>query len=134
MDYWTREKNIAAGNAKAAADAAAAAAAANADAAAQAAAAAAAKALHKESGAVWAHIPSGTDPAVLPGDIKEHDFKRSATDISDNVHIGEHWDGPKRGRIIREYRRAMDTCNISGTSKCTHTALGGEYPDNQAAF
>ena len=65
---------------------------------------------------------------VMTGDIKERDFAHSASNISDNTHTGEHWDGPKRGRIIRNYRKALDTCNISGTGKCTHAALGASYP------
>ena len=87
---------------------------------------AAADAKTKESGAVWDHTGgdhhNGTRGQhavdynannisrgnMLPGDMKESDFANSASDISDNTHIGEHWDGPKRGRIIREYRRAMD--------------------------
>lgn len=130
MDYWAREKADAAAAAKAAADAAAAAAAAKQAAADAAAEAARKRGLVKESGAVWAGI-AGSDPLVQPGDIREHDFKASAARISDDTHTGEHWDGPKRGRIIREYRRAMDQCNISGTSHCTHDALGKNYPDNQ---
>merc|ERR1712032_504356 len=102
LDYWTREKNDAAAAAKAAADAA--------QAAAAKAAAAHAKALNIESGNVWEHIPNypGSQPLTNPADVRESNFKASASDISDNTHIGEHWDGPKRGRIIREYRRAMD--------------------------
>ena len=41
-------------------------------------------------------------------DIKERDYATAAREISDNTHTGEHWDGPKRGRIIREYRRSLD--------------------------
>ena len=133
MDYWAREKADAAAAAKAAADAAAAAAAAKKAAADAAAEAAHKRALVKESGAVWAGI-SGSDPLVQNADVREKDFKDSAARISDDTHTGEHWDGPKRGRIIREYRRAMDQCNISGTSHCTNDALGKNYPDNQPAF
>merc|ERR1712032_317430 len=123
LDYWTREKNDAAAAAKAAADAAQAKKDAAAQAAAAKAAAAHAKALNIESGNVWEHIPNypGSQPLTNPADVRE------------NTHIGEHWDGPKRGRIIREYRRAMDQCNISGTSKCTHDALGKNYPNQPSA-
>merc|ERR1712032_814175 len=135
LDYWTREKNDAAAAAKAAADAAQAKKDAAAQAAAAKAAAAHAKALNIESGNVWEHIPNypGSQPLTNPDDVRESNFKASASDISDNTHIGEHWDGPKRGRIIREYRRAMDQCNISGTSKCTHDALGANYPNQPSA-
>merc|ERR1719473_324897 len=132
-DYWNREKTVRADAADAAAAKTKAAAAAKKAAADAKAAVAAKAALTKQSGAVWAGI-AGSDPLQLPGDVKEADFKRSATKISDDTHTGEHWDGPKRGRIIREYRRAMDQCNISGTNKCSITALGKNYPDNQPAF
>merc|ERR1719263_2411987 len=97
-----------------------------------------ARALRKESGDVWAHI-QGPDygnglsmgGVVDPDFNVEADFKKSATDISDNTHIGQHWDGPKRGRIIREYRRALDQCNISGNGKCAHDELRKNYPDNK---
>merc|ERR1711918_8426 len=65
------------------------------------------------------------------GMIEERDLKTSASDISDNTHTGEHWDGPKRGRIIREYRRALDECNGpegNPTGKCTKDGLGKNYP------
>ena len=69
---------------------------------------------------------------VKPEYIEERDFKNSASNISDNTHTGEHWDGPKRGRIIREYRRALDECNGPDgkpTGKCTHAGLGKNYPN-----
>ena len=69
------------------------------------------------------HAGIAGPPLQLPGDVQEADYKRSATHISDDTHNGEHWDGPKRGAVIREYRRAMDLCNISGTSKCSIEAL-----------
>ena len=145
LDYWAREKNIAKANADAAAAAASAAAAAKAAAASAAAAAAAKVALNKESGAVWKNIADQTaqnmhpstlknqPPATMAneGMIEERDLANSASDISDNTHTGEHWDGPKRGRIIREYRRALDGCNISGTGKCTSAALGANYPNTK---
>jgi len=59
--------------------------------------------------------------------IIEADYKKSATNISDNTHTGEHWDGPKRGRIIRDYRKDLDSCNISGNSKCSKEELGALY-------
>merc|ERR1712032_1657384 len=89
LDYWTREKNDAAAAAKAAADAAQA----KKDAAAQAAAAKAAvahaKALNIESGNVWEHIPNypGSQPLTNPADVRESNFKASASDISDNTHM-----------------------------------------------
>merc|ERR1711934_1345439 len=61
------------------------------------------------------------------GMIEERDLKTSASNISDNTHTGEHWDGPKRGRIIRDYRKALDECNISGTGKCTQAALKDQH-------
>ena len=142
LDYWAREKQIAKDNADAAAKAAADAAAAKADAAATKAAAAHAADLNSQSGRVWANIKDTNAQNMHPetlknqppssmaneGMIEERDFKTSASDISDNTHTGEHWDGPKRGRIIREYRRALDQCNISGTGKCTKEALGKNYP------
>jgi hypothetical protein len=130
LDYWTREKNDAAAAAKAAAEAAAAAAKAKADIAAAGVAKDKATAITYESGKVWQHSLNW-DNSSYPFNLKderEKDFKASATDISDNTHHGEHWDGPKRGRIIRNYRKAMDSCNISGTSKCTFDALGAHYP------
>ena len=66
------------------------------------------------------------------GMIEERDYKNSASDISDNTHTGQHWDGPKRGRIIREYRKDLDTCNISGDGKCTRKELAARYPNGKA--
>ena len=114
MDYWTREKNDAAAAAAAAAATAAAASAAKATAADAAAAKAAAAALKAESGAVHTGM-TGIHPEFNAADVKETDWKMSATKISDDTHNGEHWDGPKRGRIIRDYRKTLDGCNISGT-------------------
>ena len=127
MDYWTREKNDAAAAAAGAAAAAAAAAAAKSTAADAKAAKATAAGLKAESAAVHAGLPAHSGPEYNSADVREKDWKASATDISDNTHIGEHWDGPKRGRIIRDYRKSMDGCNISGTSKCTEAALKKNY-------
>jgi hypothetical protein len=67
-------------------------------------------------------------------DIKERDLATAAREISDNTHTGEHWDGPKRGRIIREYRRALDEQNISGNGKVDHVKMGANnYPTAVAA-
>ena len=137
-DYWARQ-NADAGAAAAAAAAAAAKVAAAALAKSSAADKAAAKVeIREQSGAVWGKIsnnhPANMHPDTLKNipenhnDIVERDFARAANDISDNTHTGEHWDGPKRGRIIREYRRALDQCNIAGKGKCTWDELGAHYP------
>lgn len=142
-DYWARQNADAAAAAADAAKAAAAVAAAAAAKTAAATAAADVVAIREQSGKVWGKI-SNTHPANMHPDtlknvpqdtnnIKERDFARAANDISDNTHTGEHWDGPKRGRIIREYRRALDQCNISGQGKCTLDALGKNYPTAAAA-
>ena len=69
---------------------------------------------------------------VLPEHVTEADFKKSATNISDNTHTGEHWDGPKRGRIIRDYRKDLDSCNISGNGKCSREELAKLHPNGKA--
>ena len=118
QDYWARQ-NADAAAASAAAAATAAAAAAAALAKTDAASAKAAKvALREESGKVWAKVSdtraANMHPDTLKNipvnyeDLKERDLKAAMNDISDNTHTGEHWDGPKRGRIIREYRRRLD--------------------------
>ena len=141
LDYWARENNIAKANADAAAAKTAAAKQAKADAAAAAAAAAEAARLKAQSGAVQANIKDVNAQNMHPetlknqppssmaneGMIEERDLANSASDISDNTHTGEHWDGPKRGRIIRQYRKDLDQCNISGTGKCTKAALDANY-------
>jgi hypothetical protein len=78
--------------------------------------------------------PQNMHPDVLKNipvkadDVVEHNFKNSASNISDNTHTGEHWDGPKRGRIIRAYRKDLDTCNISGNGKCSKEELKALAP------
>merc|ERR1712046_536603 len=114
---------------------------ANADAAA-AKAAAAAQAKADQSKAVVNNVKDGHSQNMHPetlknqpvkeGFVEERDLANSASNISDNTHTGEHWDGPKRGRIIREYRKDLDSCNISGDGKCSKAELAARYPNGKA--
>ena len=139
-DYWARENAIAAADAKVVAADAATAAATKQTKADKKAAVMAKMALTKEVYGVAKNVKEENSQNMHPetlknqppasmaneGMIEERDLKTSASNISDNTHTGEHWDGPKRGRIIRDYRAALDACNISGTGKCTQARIENE--------
>ena len=134
QDYWARENAIQAGIVADAAAVKAAAAKVAAEAAAAKEVVAAKAEVKAEHKAVWDNVKDQTAQNMHPetlrniptmgGDIKERDYASSASNISDNTHTGEHWDAKKRGAVIRQYRKELDSCNISGTGKCPHATLG----------